>query len=60
MVIRYRSLDTEDTSDTQGPTPLDLMQQNHPMLEGNTDSSDEYCKETDNHCPLADLLEQFQ
>ena len=30
------------------------------MPEGDSDSSDEYCEETDTHCPLADLLEQFQ
>ena len=23
------------------------------------ESSDEYCEETDTHCPLAELLEQF-
>ena len=30
------------------------------MLEGDSDSSDEYCEETDTCHPLADLLEQFQ
>ena len=30
------------------------------VLEGNNESSDEYCEETDTHHPLAELLEQFQ
>ena len=30
------------------------------MPEGDNDSSDEYCEETDICHPLADLLEQFQ
>ena len=30
------------------------------MTEGGNDSSNEYCKETDTHHPLADLVEQFQ
>ena len=30
------------------------------MLEGDSDSSNEYCEETDTYHPLADLLEQFQ
>ena len=36
------------------------MAQYHPVLEGDNDSSDEYCEETDTHHPLADLLQQFQ
>ena len=30
------------------------------MPERHNDSSDEYCEETGMHCPLDDLLEQFQ
>ena len=36
------------------------MPQDYPVLEGDNDSSDEYCEETGTCCPLADLLEQFQ
>ena len=30
------------------------------MPEGDNESSDKYCEETGTHCPLAELLEQFQ
>ena len=60
MSRRYGSQDTEDIPDTQDSIPLDIMPQDHPVLEGDNDSSDEYCKETDNCHPLTDLLEQFQ
>ena len=55
MVTRYRSQDKEDIVDT----PLNLMPQDHPVPEGDNDSSIEYCEETDTCHPLADLLEQF-
>ena len=36
------------------------MQEAHPVPEGDKNSSDEYCEETDTCHPLADLLEQCQ
>ena len=60
MVKRYGSKDTEDIPDTQDSTPLDLLPQDHPVLEGDNDSSDEYCEENDTYHSLADLLTQFQ
>ena len=60
MVTRYGNQDTEDIPDTQESTPLDLMPQDHPVLDEDNDSSDKYCDETDTCHPLDDLLEQFQ
>ena len=60
MVIRYGSLDTEGIPNTQDPTPLDLTLQGHPVPEVDNYPSDEYCEETDTHCPLANLLEQLK
>ena len=60
MVTRYGSQNTEDVADTQDSTHLDLMPQDHPVLEEGNDSSDGYSKESDPHHTLADLLEQFQ
>ena len=60
MVTRYGSQDTEDTPDAQDSTPLNLIPQDHPMVEEDNDLSNEYCEETNTHHPLADLLEQFQ
>ena len=60
MATRYGSHETEDSPATQDSSPLDLMPQDHPMPEGDNDSSDKYCEETDTHHPLADPLEQFQ
>ena len=60
MVTRYGNQDTEDIPDTQYSTPLHLMPQVQPMLEEDSDSSDENCEETDTHHPSADVLEQFQ
>ena len=60
MVTRYGSKDTEDILDTQDSTPFDLAPQDHPVPEGDNDSFNEYCEETDTHHPLTDLLEQFQ
>ena len=57
MVTLYGSQDTEDITDTQDSTPFDLVPQDHLVLEGDNDSSDEYCEETDTHCPLTDFLE---
>ena len=59
MATRYGSHDTENVPTTQGSPPLDLVPQEHPMLEGENDSSDEYCEEIDTCHTLADLLEQF-
>ena len=60
MVSRYGSQATEDVPDIQDTTPWDLMPQDYPVLEGDNDSSNKYCEETDTGHPLADLLEQFQ
>ena len=60
MMTRYGSQDPEDIPDTQDSIPLDLTLQDHPVLEGDSDSSDDYCEEADTHCPLGDLLKQFQ
>ena len=59
MVTRYGSQDTEDIPHTQDSSHLDLIPQDHCVPEGDNDSSDEYCEETDTHHPLADVLEQF-
>ena len=40
--------------------PLDLIPQDHLVLKGDNDSSNENCEETDTCHTLADLLEQFQ
>ena len=45
IATRYGSQDTEDIPDTQDP--LDIKPQDHPVAEGDNDSSDEYCEETD-------------
>ena len=60
MVTRYGNQDAEDIPDAQDSTPLHLTPQDHPMLEGDNDSSNEYCEKTETYCPLADLLQQFQ
>ena len=52
-------MDTEDVPATKESPPLDLAPPEHPMLEGDNKSSDKYCEETDTHCPLDELLEQF-
>ena len=59
MATEYRSDDIEDVAATQNSVPLDFVPPEHPMLEGDNESSDEYCKETDTHHPLAELVEQF-
>ena len=59
-VTRSESHDTEDVPATQDSPLLDLVPQDHPMSEGDSNSYDEYCDETDTCCPLADPLEQFQ
>ena len=59
MATRYGNHDTEDILATQDSTPLDLAPPEHTMLEGDIESSDEYCEETDTLHPLAELLEQF-
>ena len=57
MATRCGSKDTEDVADNQDSTLLDLMPQDHPVPEGDNNSSHEYCEETDTHHPLADLTE---
>ena len=52
MVTRYGSQDTEDVPDIQDSTPLYIMPQDDPVLERDNDTSNEYCEETDTHCPL--------
>ena len=44
MATRYGSQDAEHIADTQDSTPLDLVPQDHPVLEGDNDSSNEYCE----------------
>ena len=39
--------------------PWILHHQNTQMPEQDNELSDEYCEETDAHCPLAELLELF-
>ena len=46
--------------DAQDSTPLHPAPQDHPIPEKDSDSSGDYCKETDTHHLLVDLLEQFQ
>ena len=60
MGIRYRSHDTENIPATQDSPSLDLTPLEHPVLEEDNESSDEYCEEIDTNCPLAEPLEQFQ
>ena len=59
MATRYGSHDTEDIFATQDSPALDFAPPEHPMLEGDNESSDEYCEETDTCHSLAELLEQF-
>ena len=59
METSYRSHDTEDIPAIQDSAPLDIVPLEHPMPEGDNESSDEYCEETNTCCPLAELLEQF-
>ena len=49
----------EDVPATQDSASLDIVPPEHIMPKGDNESSDEYCEETDTHCPLAELLEQF-
>ena len=60
MATRYGSHATEDIPSTQNSAPLDLVPPEHLMPEGDIESYDEYCEETDTFHPLAELLEQFQ
>ena len=55
MSTRYGSLDTEDDPATQHSPPLDHTPQEHPLTEGDNESSDEYCEETDTHHLLVEL-----
>ena len=59
MVTRYWSHDTEDVPAIQDSPPLDVVLPWHPMPEEDNELSDEYCKETDTCCHLAELLEKF-
>ena len=49
----------EDIPATQDSHPLYLAPPKHTMPKGDNESSDEYCKETDTQCLLAEFLEQF-
>ena len=60
VTTRYGSHDTEDVPAMQDSHLLDLTPLDHTMPEGDNESSDEYCKETDTCYPLAELLEQFR
>ena len=60
MASRYGNHDTEDIPATQDSAPLDLVPPECIMPEGDNESSDEYCEETDTCHHLAELLEQFQ
>ena len=60
MTTRYGSHVAEDGPASQDSVFLDLAPLEHPMPEGDIESSDEYCEETYTHCPLAELLEQFR
>ena len=57
MVTRYGSHDTENIPPTQDSPPLDLAPEEHHMLKGDNESSEECCEETDTHYPLAELSE---
>ena len=59
MVTRYGSPDTENIPTTKDSSPLNLVPQEHPMLERDNEWPDEYSEETDTCHPLAELLEQF-
>ena len=59
MATRYGSHVTEDILTTKDLPPLDLAPQEHPMPKGDNELTDDYCEETDTHCPLAEILEQF-
>ena len=50
----------EDSPATQDSALLDLAPPEHIMPKIDNESSDKYCEETDTHCPLAELLEQFK
>ena len=50
MATRYYSNDIEDVPATQDLAPPDLVPPEYPMPEGDNESSDEYCEETDT-CP---------
>ena len=55
MVTRYGSHDTEGVPAAQDSSPLDLSPPEHPMPEGDNESCDENCEETDTRHPLAEL-----
>ena len=59
MAARYGSHDTEEVPATQAIALLDIMPPEHPMPEGDNESPNAYCEESDTHCPLAKLIEQF-
>ena len=50
----------EDISPTKDSAPLDLVPPEHILPNGDNKPFDEYCEETDTHCPLAELLEELQ
>ena len=60
MTIRYGNNDAEDVPALQDLACLDLAPPDHTMPRQDSDSSNKYNEETDTHCHLAELLEQFQ
>ena len=50
----------KDIPATQDSAPLNLVPLEHTMPNGDNESYDEYCEETDTCCLLAELLEQFK
>ena len=59
MATRYRGHGTEDIPATQDSVPQDSVPLENPMPEGDSESSDEYCKETNTCHPLAELFQQL-
>ena len=55
MATRYGSHDTEDIPSTKDSYPLDLVALECTMPVGDSESSDEYCEETETLHPLAEL-----
>ena len=60
MTTRYGNHDTEDVHAPPDSTPLDIVPPDHTMPGQESESYDEYSKETDTHHPLAKLQEQFR
>ena len=54
-MTRYGSHDIEDIPVIQDSHPLDLAPPEHTMHKADNESFNEYCKETDTCCLLAEL-----